>query len=412
MSNWSPILYGRTYEVDFRMLAIPKYFENEDRKWAEKYILPAMQNQNYILENQPRWVLIVNDKYCVFASACMVEELFSEEQLEKEKEYTLDKSKSRRLYAFIGYVAEKDENGQFPALPKSEEFNLELFRDTYLELVRDIWYCRNSQPKARKPIRTDAKVSVNFEDYSSQVNREIAEEFNLNFNPNSRLVCPEKEQEILWDLSIEDVTKTSNQNLSVCIGLVSQKEAIKSPFLNSTCSNIKRRAILPVENKTRKTPSQQSRNSSLLPISETNYNTREANNFRERETSLVSFEEVVGGVVGGIVGGVVGRFLPLPSVIGIVGVPGIVLGAGIGFMVAGALSNKGIGGGVANQARDYLGNSQDSYPDYPDIYRDRENRVSSNSTSNDAEINRKNIGLEKVDKKDSEQTKDRDADWF
>ena len=87
-------------------------------------------------QNSPRWVLIANKKYCVFASACMVSELFSKERLEKVKEYTLDKSKTRKLYAFIGYVAKKDENGQFPNLPKFEELSPILFQDTYLELVK------------------------------------------------------------------------------------------------------------------------------------------------------------------------------------------------------------------------------------------------------------------------------------
>ena len=230
---WSPILYGRTYEVDFRMLAMPEYFDNEDRKWAEKYILPAMQNRNYILENQPRWVLIANEKYCVFASACMVEELFSEEQLEKEKEYTLDKSKSRRLYAFIGYVAKRDKHDQLPPLPKFEELNLRLFQDTYLELVRGIWYCRNSQLKAKSPIITytkDINFSSNFvKDESWEINKQkkVIKVWSLEYNAN------------LWNNCAFQL-KTSNltDNISLCLSL-SKINLDKSPFSNVSVIDIK-----------------------------------------------------------------------------------------------------------------------------------------------------------------------------
>ena len=404
MSSWSPILYGRTYEVDFRMLAMPIYFDKNDRKWSEKYIMAAIQNQNYVLENKPRWVLITNSQYCIFGSACMLSELFSEERLAEVKEYTLDQSQTRRLYAFIGYVAKRDENGQFPVLPQFEELNLELFQDIYLELVQDIWYCRNSQPEAKKPIPTNATNSGNFEDYKSKINREIAEELNINFNTKSRLVCPESEQGILWNLSVEHITGSSNQNLSVCLGLVSQKEATKSPFLNATCRNIEQRDVLPVENITKETRRKTSSEPIVLPTRERSYKRRESDNFKEKEVSLVSIEEIIGGLVGGVAG----RFLPLPGLIGLGGIPGILVGGGIGVIAVGAITNKGIGAEII-KGLGFFENSQDSYSKR---YRERENQVSGNKRNNNIQINSKNIGLESVDKKDSEETNIRDKNWF
>ncbi|NJN08167.1 MAG: hypothetical protein HC815_09270 [Richelia sp. RM1_1_1] len=64
MNQWSALVYGRTYEVDFRLIAMPEDFNDEDKKWALKYILGTTRSPEKLPE-QPRWSLFKNDKYCV-----------------------------------------------------------------------------------------------------------------------------------------------------------------------------------------------------------------------------------------------------------------------------------------------------------------------------------------------------------
>ena len=80
MSNykWASIVYSRTYEVDFRLLAVPENFNANDKQWSLDYILATTRSAKELSE-KPRWSLFNNSKYCVIGVTCMLRDLISQD---------------------------------------------------------------------------------------------------------------------------------------------------------------------------------------------------------------------------------------------------------------------------------------------------------------------------------------------
>ena len=106
MTLWSALVYGRTFEVDFRYLAIPDDFTRDDRKWAEPFIMAAIRAPEYLTQG-PRWILCKDRRHCLVGVACMARDLV-EPGTTDAVEITSD-SQRRPLYMFAGYVAQLDD---------------------------------------------------------------------------------------------------------------------------------------------------------------------------------------------------------------------------------------------------------------------------------------------------------------
>ncbi len=232
MSNsslkWSALIYGRTYEVDFRLIAMPKdlFDAEEDRKWAENHILATTQIPEKLSGN-PRWSLFTNDKYCVFATTCMVKELFIDDNdiSQETKDITTD-FRGRPLYAFIGYVAERDTSGQFPPLPAYSDLEVKQFRPLYEKYLKKYWDVKPYQPESKQPHFTIEDEMFNFTQITSA-------ELKLNQDLKKIRVWSEKYQSDVWNTVIKEI-EISQQPISVCLSLSTPRDAENSPFLNAT----------------------------------------------------------------------------------------------------------------------------------------------------------------------------------
>ena len=232
-SKWSALVYGRTYEVDFRLIAMPEDFNNEDKKWALKYILGTTRSPEK-LPQQPCWSFFKNDKYCVVGVTCMARELIGDSSNDNAEDFTRDKSTSgglgRPLYGFFGYVAKLD--GQnLPPIPKYLDTNLEAFKLLY-DFIKERWYVKNYDNASREPILSKYK-ELEFDSAKS----DSSSITNLKFNSSERKIS-------LWFHSPENANNLwlsasqSSEIISLCIGLSREKDAINSRFLNATVLDI------------------------------------------------------------------------------------------------------------------------------------------------------------------------------
>ncbi|MGF1676583.1 MAG: hypothetical protein ACFCUV_23330 [Rivularia sp. (in: cyanobacteria)] len=408
MSNWSALVYGRTYEVDFRLIAMPEYFDSDVKKWAENHILATTQIPEKLSGN-PRWSLFTDGKYCVFATTCMVRELFPNGFSQETKDITTD-FRGRPLYAFIGYVAKKDEeSGQFPPLPTYNDLKLEQFRPLYQKYVQQCWDVKPYQAQSRQPISTS-------EDYGSlvesDINGSLESSFDINSSQDYRLLFPETERETLWTAVADTIMQSSQPSISLCLGLASQKDAVISPFLNATANNVETRTSISVKTKPiEPTPPQLVE--PLVPPTPSNYVFDESSN-DDSDNSIVSIEEFVGSLVGGIVG----RFLLIPGVVIAGGIPGMILGAGIGWIAVGAVTNKGVGAVFAMKMMELLdsvNSSTDTHSnttDFNEIHNPN-NNSHRNSQTQDPNFGFKPTGNSKNQLDDENQESQKKPDnWF
>jgi predicted lipid-binding transport protein (Tim44 family) len=179
--------------------------------------------------------------------------------------------------------------------------------------------------------------------------------------------------------------QSSRHSISVCLGLSSQKEAVNSPFLNATTSNVVTRTPVPV--KTVVKPIEPTQSQLTKPLETPTPST--ANNSSEIGSDEQHIGGVVGGVVCGVFGGVVGGSIPLSG-----GIPGVILGAtlgaGIGW-IAGEI--------IVTKTGELLGSITSSQNTDSDI-----NQIqypNSNSQSNSQRKNQ-NFGLKPTDNSDNQ----------
>ena len=132
---WAPLVYGRTYEVDFRFIAVPDNFGAKDLEKAENYIRVTTRSAEKLPDN-PRWLLLKNKRFCIVGVTCMVRELVgaANEKTDDLTELTKD-SHGRPLYVFVGYVAEKSPDTSILEFPPMK---LKFFTRLY-EYVRLRW---------------------------------------------------------------------------------------------------------------------------------------------------------------------------------------------------------------------------------------------------------------------------------
>ena len=101
-ADCAPIVYGRTYEVDFRYIVLPEDFQGnslvgfeiKEQDWLNNHIRSSTLAAEK-LPKKPRWSILKNEKYSVIGVTCMADELAKENTKDRE---------SRSLYVFLGFM--------------------------------------------------------------------------------------------------------------------------------------------------------------------------------------------------------------------------------------------------------------------------------------------------------------------
>ncbi|MFB2891581.1 hypothetical protein ACE1CI_01420 [Aerosakkonemataceae cyanobacterium BLCC-F50] len=317
-SKWAAMVYGRTYEVDFRFIATPKdfkYDENE-KNWALNHILTTTRSASKLSGNA-RWSLFKNECHCVIGVTCMVRELIGR-TTETSEDLTKD-SKGRPLYIFVGYVSKVDKEHGFPLVPPYSGNNLEIFEPLY-QHVRDVWFVKNYEEASKIPSLTDYQDLPEYE-FSSSADYDLDFAQSLNYqNPDKVFLWSDSEEyrQKLWMAAPK-----CKKPISICLGLAGQKDIIYSSFLNGTADDV----VQPIEiNKhckqadqwdgvddalspetSRRVPAQQQPSQSVGSRQETVKQQHQYHQIPETETDNRSLAEQIIDTVGFAAGKVINR---------------------------------------------------------------------------------------------------------
>ncbi|NEQ36671.1 MAG: hypothetical protein F6K40_10440 [Okeania sp. SIO3I5] len=233
MALWSVIVYGRTKQADYRFLAIPDDFGEEEQNWARKYIHGTTVHRERLPGN-PRWSLFKNHQHCVFGVTCMLQELIGSE---RKYEYMAKDGGRRSLHIFVGYVAQINEDfNSLRILPVLE--NLEFFKYRHLfTSLEKLWHLKSYQLINRK-----------IDEYP--YNFKLPNETELRDNFNEFIPCLEGENQALIMPDNQENRHNLWENcckffdypykyipLSLCLGLPEKRDVLEGPFLNATASD-------------------------------------------------------------------------------------------------------------------------------------------------------------------------------
>lgn len=210
VTKWAPLVYGRTYERDFRFLAVPADF---DENQALEYIHASFSSlTNDRLRGCPRWVMFLDEQRCVIGTTCMVEEIPAvpaDQYHDRE---------GRPLYIFIGFVSQTP----FPQMPSRE---LLWFSEIYEQCVKPrFWEKPYSREKDRPP-------AFPYETRKWQLPSEPKKLLSdkLNTDENKVGFWSEEDSERVWYSAAH-----STEAVSVCLGLSRKSDALTGPLLNAT----------------------------------------------------------------------------------------------------------------------------------------------------------------------------------
>ncbi|AFZ04565.1 hypothetical protein [Calothrix sp. PCC 6303] len=226
VSKWAPIVYGRTYAVDFRFLVIPDNFDDNLKDLLWQYIkVTTREAEN--LSGNPRWIFIRGKKRCVVGVTCMVRDLIGFQADNTPEDLTRDKL-GRPLYTFVGYVS------QDPMITAVPAMNLELFAEPYKEFVpkkwQEIYADLGSNQAATQELKSQYEREFNLEEVATEdlEAKKISIENLLTSGQNSI---------IFWNISntrnIWFTASTNREPLSICFGNFNKRDLINSVYMNA-----------------------------------------------------------------------------------------------------------------------------------------------------------------------------------
>jgi hypothetical protein len=212
------IVYGRTYEVDFRFVELPSDFkqnsssgfEIKEQYWLESHIRSSTLAAEK-LPKKPRWSIFKNDKYSVVGITCMADEVANEKTKDRE---------SRPLYVFLGYVFRYID---LPMIP----MDLSLFKDLYRS-ISDLWEVKAYELAGKEPIWSSYQER-SFDLRSNEPTVRPSRELNLNPQKVLAWADSEEHRRVLWAAGLN-----CQYPASICLGLPNKNTALKGIFLNGS----------------------------------------------------------------------------------------------------------------------------------------------------------------------------------
>ncbi|MBW4571208.1 MAG: DUF3169 family protein [Tolypothrix carrinoi HA7290-LM1] len=300
MSRWAVIVYGRTYEVDFRFLALPHDFNRAEQDWTMAHI-QTMTRLAEDLPGKPRWAVFKNDKLCVVGVACMARDLGSQVNTNDEEDITRDQ-RGRPLYTFVGYATRLGEQ-DVVEIPDYLNKNLSLFSRPYYEYVSVNWRVKSYDSRSSVAIPTDYQDCLPTVEIPADLNRR---EFSLNVAEDDAvyLWCDrEEERHYLWTAAAEQIR--AGHNVSLCLGLALRNNAINGAFLNATAADVAaKEKIIRIQERT-----PVSLPDSASKLSEPTPNLQSPGSGKHKIVFILL--QVSAGIIGAICGFLVARILKL-----------------------------------------------------------------------------------------------------
>ncbi|MEI7676537.1 MAG: hypothetical protein WCJ03_07140 [Bacteroidales bacterium] len=225
--EWSAIVYARTYEVDFRFIAIPQGYTNDDIADIESYVLVSTRLAEK-LPSQPRWSLYRNARQCVFGVTCMANEL-----VDAAKSTDIDISNwatmtrdncSCPLFLFVGYVC----NDGKAIAPAFDQLQLSLFTPLYQYVVEQ-WFVKPYQESSRIAIRLPYTLQKWNIKGNSELNPKPLEPL-INFKETGKIFFIPDDEKIL-KADIWNTIAKQPIEASLCFGLSRERDVLDSPLL-------------------------------------------------------------------------------------------------------------------------------------------------------------------------------------
>ncbi len=251
-SKWAPLIYGRTYAVDFRFLAVPHDFDERIINYIWEFIKVTTRSAEN-LSSKPRWIFLRTKRHCIIGVTCLIRDLLDSYEDNVSEDLTRDRH-GRPLYAFVGFVSETLVPSVTPAM------NLALFATSYLELIPQKWDESYAEVGNLQGVFQAIKT-----EYNKQFSLEegIAADDRTQPEILFEQLMPENQDGIVfWNIAdaqnILFSASRSAQPIYLCTGNLTLRELLDSRFMSAALEEIQSRSEV---QKVQKAPPSQSQTS-------------------------------------------------------------------------------------------------------------------------------------------------------
>jgi hypothetical protein len=227
--DWAAVVYGRTYHLDFRLIAVPHDFTPKAITWASQHIVATTQQARNLV-GSPRWSLFKNDEHCVLGVTCMVKDLIGD---------TVKDNQGRPLYVFVGYGTRLTANRPLENFPSYTSNSLDNFKILYQELER-VWLLKNYEWDSRYPTRSQY-YPISFCNDSQEAIASDHQEELLASDQQLNHRCRHHDKIYLWQSSPQQnsllwqASAQSSTPLATCLN-IRGRAFNNSPFFNQSSS--------------------------------------------------------------------------------------------------------------------------------------------------------------------------------
>ena len=233
-SKWAPLIYGRTYAVDFRFLAVPHDFNERITNDIWEFIKVTTRSAEN-LSSKHRWIFLRTNRHCIIGVTCLIRDLLPSDKDNVSEDLTRDRH-GRPLYAFVGFVSKTLVPSVVPAM------NLALFAAPYLELIPQKWDESYAEVGNLQGVSHSLKT-----EYNKQFSLEegIAADRTRPEIPFEQLMPFNQDAIVLWNIAdtqnILFSASRSAQSIYLCTGNLTLRELLDSHFMSAVLEEIQSR---------------------------------------------------------------------------------------------------------------------------------------------------------------------------
>jgi hypothetical protein len=230
-SKWAPLIYGRTYAVDFRFLAVPDDFDERITNYIWEFIKVTTRSAEN-LSSKPRWIFLRTNRRCIIGVTCLIRDLLYSDKDNVSEDLTRDRH-GRPLYAFIGFVSKTLVPSVVPAM------NLALFAAPYLELIPQKWDESYAEVGNLQGVSQALKT-----EYNNQFSlaEGIAEDRTRPEILFERLMPENQDTIVFWNIAdaqnILFSASRSDRPIYLCTGNLTLRELLDSQFMSAAIEEI------------------------------------------------------------------------------------------------------------------------------------------------------------------------------
>lgn len=225
------IVYARTYEVDFRFIAVPAECSKPEQAWLTRHIFASMRSPETLPEH-PRWVFCQLNDLCLIGVVGLVRDLARSSHYPMQHNITAE-FLQRPTYTFLGYITRRSAHSHPMQFPAYSDHNLKSFAPL-LQCIEHRWWVKSYEDESQNPIKLPFQPITFVVPCGNQFLTYPTAQLNLDETRSKIWEDSSASRMQLWQTAVLTFLSYQPAQSSLCFGTASVQDVQDGCFLNAT----------------------------------------------------------------------------------------------------------------------------------------------------------------------------------